>query len=319
MKLVVTIDTEEDNWGGYNAGEYTLENILKIPALQHLFDKFSVKPTYLITYPVATDERSLAVLREIHEGKRCEIGAHCHPWNTPPLEEEKTDVNSMLCNLPPDLQYRKLSTLHEMIKKNLGSTPVCFRAGRWGYSKDVAKSLHSLGYIIDTSISSYTDWSCYHGPDFTNATPKPYRFAIENIFQESSEGPMVEIPATVGFLQQNFTFSNALLKILSRRPVNKLRLMGVLSRLHLLNKVWLSPELTDARSMIRLTQLMLKNNYTLVNMSFHSTSLMAGLSPFVRTKDDEKSFLQRVSDYLSFISDSGIGSVTLSETIGILD
>ncbi len=318
MKLVITIDTEEDNWGGYNAEEYTLANILKVPALQDLFDKFSVKPTYLITYPVATDERSLTVLRGIQERNRCEIGAHCHPWNTPPLEEEKTDVNSMLCNLAPDLQYRKLSTLHETIKKNLGSSPVSFRSGRWGYSKDVAKNLHSLGYIIDTSISSYTDWSFYHGPDFTDTTPKPYRFATENIFLESLDGPMVEIPATVGFLQQNFTLSNALLKMLSKKLVNKLRLVGVLSRLHLLNKVWLSPELSDAKSMIGLTELMLKKNYSLVNMSFHSTSLMAGLSPFVRTKDDEKSFLQRISDYLSFIKDSGIGSATLSETTEIL-
>lgn len=42
MKLVVTIDTEEDTWGKYLPDGYTLENIRRIPALQDLFDEFSV-------------------------------------------------------------------------------------------------------------------------------------------------------------------------------------------------------------------------------------------------------------------------------------
>jgi hypothetical protein len=318
LKLVITIDTEEDNWGEYRTSSWGTRNIENIPRLQDLFDGFNVHPTYLITYPVTTDEKSLAILSKIFNEGRCEIGTHCHPWNTLPLEEEKTERNSMLCNLASDLQYRKLSLLHETIKKNLGVTPVSFRAGRWGYSKDVAKNIYELGYRIDTSISPYTDWTCYNGPDFTDMSPKPYRFSIENIFRESSSGPMVEIPATVGFLQQNFMLSNTLLKILSRTPVNKLRLVGILYRLRLLNKVWLSPELSDAKSMIRLTQRMLKKNYRLLNMSFHSTSLRAGLSPFVRTKDDERAFLQRIGDYLAFTRDSGIGSATLSDTAALI-
>jgi len=318
MKLVITIDTEEDNWGGYDAKEYTLANILKIPALQDLFDRFSVKPTYLITYPVATDEGSLSILRGIQEGNRCEIGTHCHPWNTPPIEEEKTEKNSMLCNLPSDLQYKKLNVLHETIRKNVGVAPRSFRAGRWGYGRDVAKNLHALGYKIDTSISSYTDWTCYHGPDFSDASPRPYRFSLDDIFREAPGGPMAEIPATVGFLQRDFSSSNALLKKLSRKPVSKLRLVGILSRLRLLNKIWLSPELSDAKNMIKLTKRMIKNNYTLFNMSFHSTSLKAGLSPFVRTEEDEKEFLKRIGDYLAYAKDEGIQSSMISESTDLV-
>ncbi|HTG02435.1 MAG TPA: hypothetical protein VK654_17770, partial [Nitrospirota bacterium] len=74
MKLVITIDTEEDNWGSYDSQEYTLENIKNIPVLQELFDRFGVKPTYLITYPVAMHGGSLAILKEIKDSNRCEIG-----------------------------------------------------------------------------------------------------------------------------------------------------------------------------------------------------------------------------------------------------
>ena len=58
MKLVVTIDTEEDNWGSLRLTHYSFDNIARIPALQEMFDRFNVKPTYLMTYPVATDENT---------------------------------------------------------------------------------------------------------------------------------------------------------------------------------------------------------------------------------------------------------------------
>jgi hypothetical protein len=42
--------------------------------------------------------------REIVAEGGGEIGAHLHPWNTPPLREEFTEANTMLKNLPPELQ-----------------------------------------------------------------------------------------------------------------------------------------------------------------------------------------------------------------------
>ncbi|TAK08329.1 MAG: WalW protein, partial [Candidatus Manganitrophaceae bacterium] len=65
MKLIITIDTEEDNWGSYRSTGMTLENIKRIPVLQQLFDAYQVKPTYLITHTVATDEASVAILKPI--------------------------------------------------------------------------------------------------------------------------------------------------------------------------------------------------------------------------------------------------------------
>jgi hypothetical protein len=78
---------------------------------------------------------------------------HCHPWNKPPLEEETNEKNSMLCNLSNDLQYKKLSALHNTIVREYGITPVPFKSGRWGYSQGIAESLRKLQYKIDTSVS----------------------------------------------------------------------------------------------------------------------------------------------------------------------
>jgi hypothetical protein len=277
MKLIVTIDTEEDNWGDFRSTGYSLENIERISSLQDLFNSFNVKPTYLITYTVATNERCISILKGILDHDLCEIGTHCHPWNTPPFNEVTNERNSMLSNLPFDLQYKKLNAIHTAIKNNFNIDSLSFRAGRWGYSHEVAKNLHRHGYKVDTSISPYTDWTNCHGPDFSYISPKPYRFSTENIFQESFNGHMLEIPATVGFFQKNFALCNYILQALRRKPINKLRLMGILDRLNFLNKVWLSPENSDSKKMIKLTQRMMCNGYRFVNLMFHSTSLKAGL------------------------------------------
>ena len=313
MKLIITIDTEEDNWGEFTSADNSLENIKKIPVLQHLFDEFDVKPTYLITYAVATDERSISILRNLLDRDRCEIATHCHPWNTPPFEEVKNERNSMLCNLPSDVQYRKLATLHNLIKTNFDLEPISFRAGRWGYNNDVAMNIYKLGYSVDTSISPYMDWSHFHGPDFSTIPPDPFRFSPENIIQSSPNGHMVEIPASVAFLQKNFALCAFLVALLRKRPMRYLGVMGILGKCNLVNKAWLSPELSDSNKMISLTKGMMLNNHHIINMMFHSTSLKAGLSPFVKTKDDEKRFFQNIKEFLIFARDNNILPVTLAE------
>ena len=133
-KLILTVDTEEDNWDRYSTTDNPVKNIEKIVSLQKMFDQFGIKPTYLITYPVATNPRSITILKKILKEGKCEIGMHCHPWNTPPFEEEINDINSMLCNLSEELVHKKLTTFHQAIGENFDIVPVSFRSGRWGFS-----------------------------------------------------------------------------------------------------------------------------------------------------------------------------------------
>ena len=313
MKLVITIDTEEDNWGKFISTGQTLENIKNIPRLQELFDDLNVKPTYLITYPVATDDKSIALLRDIEKTGRCEIGTHCHPWNTPPFEEELSEKNSMLCNLTSDQQFKKLDVLHNTIIRNFDVTPVSFRSGRWGYDPVVAHNLLRLGYKVDTSITSYVNWQNYFGPDFSDVPPHAYRSGNEG--ERSFGDGLLELPATIAYLQQNFERCNRLFKILGRKPLSRLRLIGILDRLNLLNKVWLSPEMSEAGEMIRLVRCLMKKKYQTINMFFHSTTLKAGLNDYVRSLDDERRFLMRIKEFLTFTRDEGIESVKLADTL----
>ena len=58
--LLVGIDTEGDNqWDVRARRHQTFENIYALERLHDVFAEHGVRPTYLVTYPVATDPRGL--------------------------------------------------------------------------------------------------------------------------------------------------------------------------------------------------------------------------------------------------------------------
>lgn len=313
MKLIVTIDTEEDNWPPYSPTGYTVRNIERLPALQELFAAYDVRPTYLVTYQVVAHPGAATVLESLLRAERCEIGAHCHPWSTPPFTEDKIVRNSMLCNLPPALAAAKVRNLHAAIVSRLGVCPTGFRSGRWGCNEAVAQTLHDLGYLVDTSVTAYTDWRYCTGPDYSQMPPMPYLFSPDDIRRPCAEGPLLQVPATVGYLQRNFALSNALTNAIRRSPLRRLRLLGILDRLGWLNKVWLSPENATGAQMIALARRMRDSGYPLLNLFFHSSTLMAGLTPFVRDRVDEERFRERIRQFLAYAQAEGFESITLSE------
>ncbi len=314
MYFTVTIDVEEDNWSNYDS-KPILSNIEKLLNLQKLFDKYDVKPTYLVTYPVATDKESISMLRKIMEDGRCEIGTHVHPWNTPPFEEDKSFGNTMLCNLEKKLQYKKIEFLHKEIHKNFAVEPITFRSGRWGFNHSVAENLYCLGYKVDTSVSPYINWEIDCGPDFSDYSPMVHRISVDN--NENPDSYILEVPATIGFFQANFDMCNAILKKISSTKLKHFRMIGILDKLGIINKIWLSPETSDGEQMINLVKTIEKKEYNLINMFFHSSSLKAGLTPFTKSIEDEKIILWRIEGLLKYLASNNVKSITLGESYNI--
>ena len=311
MYLVLTIDTEEDNWGQYAGSSFSVENTKRIPRLQHLFEKYGVYPTYLISYPVAIDSGSIEILGRCREAGLCEIGAHPHPWNTPPVEEERTSYYSYINHLPPDLQYAKIRSLHETIVSNFGVRPASYRSGRWGFNQNVAMCLARLGYRVDTSMTPYTDWGCYQGPDFSRHSHDPVLLHLASDNGEYRD--ILEVPPTIGYLQRNQSLSNSLYWSIKRRLPGGDRVAGLLHRTGLLNRVCLSPESHDAPQMIQLARTLMASGTQVFNLFFHSPSLLEGCSPFVTSSSELTSFLARIEMFLGFARAVGMRPVTISE------
>lgn len=318
MYFIISIDTEEDNWNDFFQVP-TLKNIRRIPIIQEIFNQYDVHPTYLTTYTVACDETSVSILKPILDEGQCEIGTHLHPWNTTPFEEALNDKNTMLNNIHRELQYQKLHSLHNRIIDNFHTPPQSFRAGRYGMNGDMAYNLERLNYVVDSSITPFMDWRYFHGPDFSAFTRlTPYRFSTENITKENEKGGLIEMPLTGGFYQPNFKAANLLLRMLKKKPFKFFRLIGLFAKLGLLNLVRLSPEGYTANEMKKLISTLMKKNIHVLNMSFHSNTLLPGCTPFVSTENQLQTFLRTIEDVIIYMQDLGFRSITLSEVQSIL-
>jgi hypothetical protein len=312
-RFFITIDTEEDDWGEYRSSGFSLNGVLQLRLVQEIFDRYGAVPTYLITYPVVKDETARAFFLDLLAKNRCEIGAHCHPWNTPPFEEVLNARHSMLCNLPSSTVSKKIAVLQNEITQCLGIVPRSFRAGRWGFGPDVAAALNSLGFRVDTSVTPFIDWSVYTGPDYRRAPTHSYRFNPNNVLSAVPNGALLEVPATIGFLQQNQEFCRRLLEWGALAPL--LRIRGILDKARIANLRWLSPELSNARDMISLVKSSILRGCSYVNMSFHSTTLVPGKTPFVRTQRDLEVFLRSIEAVIKFAANEGLIFSALSESL----
>ena len=103
MYLLVGIDTEGDNqWDAAARANQTFENIYALPRLHALFARHGVRPTYVITHPVASDARSPRSCARLLARGDCEIGAHHHAWETPPCTPEDVARHPYASTLPRD-------------------------------------------------------------------------------------------------------------------------------------------------------------------------------------------------------------------------
>jgi hypothetical protein len=312
-RFFITIDTEEDDWGEYRSSGFSLESLQLLPRVQEIFNAYGAIPTYLITYPVVKDTTARAFFLDHLAQQKCEIGAHCHPWNTPPFVEEINERHSMLCNLPYSTVKDKIATLKDEITKALEVVPVCFRAGRWGFGPGVAAAIHELGFRVDTSVTPFTDWAFSTGPDYRAAPTHAYRFSPDKIPLAVPNGPLLEVPATIGFLQRNEPFCRRAIAV--RGIARRLHIRGLLDRARIVNLRWLSPELSTARDMITLAKRSLRQGCSYLNMSFHSTTLVPGKTPFVRTAPDLEVFLRSIEALIKYVANEGVVFSGLAQSL----
>ena len=95
-RLQVVVDTEEEfDWSApYLRANTSVSAMKQIGRAQRIFDRFGLKPAYVVDYPVVSQAAGYDPLQEIHQDGRCSIGAHLHPWVSPPYDEELTTRNS---------------------------------------------------------------------------------------------------------------------------------------------------------------------------------------------------------------------------------
>jgi peptidoglycan/xylan/chitin deacetylase (PgdA/CDA1 family) len=310
MHLLVGIDTEGDNqWDAAARANQTFANIYALPRLHALFARHSVRPTYVITHPVAADPRSADVLRRLLDAGDCEIGAHHHAWETPPCAPDDIRRHPYASTLPRGQFEHQLENLTSAIEQAVGRRPVSYRSGRFGFSAAHVAGLERLGYLVESSVAPLFYEAHKGGPEFVEAPLRPYYLAYDNATRAGSSN-VLEVPVSAAL---NRRLPRWLQYAYARAP-NPYTTKRVLRALRLLRLRWLRPSYSSLDDMIALARDLAAWHEPVLNLLFHSSEAIVGGSPYNRTDAELQAFCDRLERFLAFATvELGAVPVTFAE------
>jgi peptidoglycan/xylan/chitin deacetylase (PgdA/CDA1 family) len=310
MHLLVGIDTEGDNqWDAAARARQRFENIYALPRLHALFARHGIRPTYVVTYPVASDARSAEVLRTLLARGDCEIGAHHHAWETPPCTPADRQRHGYASLLSREQFEAQLQSLTDAIAGAVGRQPVSYRSGRFGFSADHVAGLERLGYLVESSVAPLFYEAHKGGPEFVEAPLRPYFLAYDSAVRPGSSD-VLEVPVSAAL---NRRLPRALRHAYARlpRPYASKRMLRAL---RLLRMRWLRPSYSPLEDMCSLARDLAAWQEPVLNVLFHSSEAIVGGSPYNRTQADLDAFCDRLERFFEYATrELGAAPVTFSE------
>jgi peptidoglycan/xylan/chitin deacetylase (PgdA/CDA1 family) len=306
--VLLGLDTEaDDQWSERGRRELSVSNALRLPGLQRLCAERGVRPTYLVTHEMATRAESADVLRGLRTGGGCEIGAHLHPWSTPPFRPQDLAAHAYPHTLPLDLLERQLGELTATIERELGARPTTYRAGRNGFDARSIPILERLGYTVDTSVDPLFNERRKGGMVFAGAPAQPYHPSLDDV-RRPGTARLLEVPITAATLP---ALPKPLEALYARLP--PLRFRAALRRLGL-RPVWLRPSYSPLRDMTAFADRLAAAGATCFNIIFHSSELLPGGSPYTPDASSVERFLDALRGLLDHLTGRlGAVGMTCSE------
>lgn len=308
--LLVAIDTEGDNqWDLQARLHQRFDNLYALGRLHDFFARHRVRPTYVITHPVATDRRSAEVLRGLLARGDCEIGAHHHAWETPPCTEDDVQRHPYALSLPLPQFDAQLASLTGAIATAVGTRPVSYRSGRFGFSAAHVSSLEQQGYLVDSSVAPLFYEAHKHGPDFVGAPLAPYFLAYDNATRAGSSN-VLELPISAALNRRVPAFVEHLY---ARAPFNY-HVKRALRLARVAHVRWLRPSYSSAADMRALARQLVDRGAPILNLLFHSSEAIVGGSPYNRTEGELNAFYERLGNFLTYATkDLGATPMTFQE------
>lgn len=304
-RVLLTVDTEEEfDWAGpFTRAGHGLTHVPSMARFQEFCEELGVSPVYLVDWPIVTCPEAVAIIGDAVRAGRAEVGIQLHPWVNPPFDEDLSVRNSFAGNLPPDLERAKFIALRDKITEAFGTAPLIYRAGRYGLGPATARLLRDAGVPVDSSVRANFDYRLGEGPDYSRHPLAPYWV--------DEERQLLELPLTTVYWGMLRRQGRWVLPLLARLP----RLTGLFSRVGLLERIALTPEGVTADEALRGIDMALDDRLPLLVLSFHSPSLAAGHTPYVRSERD----LERLYDWFrrvyAYLEMRGVRPITVAEVL----
>ncbi|WP_375270832.1 WalW protein [Sphingomonas sp.] len=308
-RFVVTIDTEEEfDWSLPGASDdYDVSAVAALPAMHRRLAARGVSPIYLVDYVIAASAPASAVLRDIlASDPATEIGAQLHSWVTPPFGAANAPVETFAGSLPREMEAAKLDRLVAMIERAFSRRPRVYRAGRYGVGPHTIAALATRGFRADASMRARFDYSRKGGPDFTAVEPGAFQLDVPT---------MIELPLSTIYTGVLRRHGAHLHPLLGRVP----RARGLFARTCLLSRVPLTPEGTPVREAVRAIEVASQAGERLLQLSFHSPSLVPGHTPYVRTPRDLERFHAWWDEVIEALHARGYAPASLQQVLDASD
>lgn len=310
-KLSIVIHTEEEfDWNGgfFRSNNHVTHGQKLITFCEELIS-LGAKITFALDFAFVDSNEGKAVIKHFKTlyPNDIEFASHLHPWLNPPIQNKKNEelnINSYPGNLSSELEFEKLKELTNKITKVCGSSPVTYLAGRYGVGKNTLKTLKSLDYSTDISISPFSDFSRQEGPNF--------QYFNNTIFvkDDITHWPhTTAITALFSCVERWFDKRPHMYQVCKSNKLTRL-ILKVLR----IKQQRLSPEGFTLNDLKTITNTQLKLGHNKLIFSFHSPSVQAGLTPYVSTLSEEEMFLKITKDYISwFFSEKSGTSILIKD------
>ncbi|RDU24789.1 polysaccharide deacetylase family protein [Anaerosacchariphilus polymeriproducens] len=281
-KFIITVDTEGDNL--WSPGDIiTTKNAKFVERFQRICEKYCFIPTYLVNYEMAMDQEFVEYIKSKSNEKKCEVGMHLHAWNNPPivtLQNGNGKGRAYLIEFSIDIMKQKIQYITELLQKKFDCKIHSHRAGRWAINKDYMKLLKEEGYLVDCSVTPFTNWKRsyghdekFGGVDFRKFPCDAYEMSFDDI-RKTGETGFFEVPMTIAKcipFQKGKTISE--------------NIKGVVKCLKGNNNRWLRPDGTNLQSMLEIIDNKYKGNTDYIEFMIHSSELMPAGSPTFDTEE----------------------------------
>lgn len=294
--LLTFVDAEEEfDWNvQFSRSSTSVGSMMRQEPAQRILERFGAVPTYLVDYPVVSQDSGRAPLREMLQGGHCDIGTQLHAWVTPPFREQVNNRNSYAGNLPVSLELEKIQALTSTIEDALGTRPRIYRAGRYGAGPRTADILKQLGYLADSSVMPGWDFSTQEGVDFSRFSAQPKWL--------NDARDLLELPAASAVVGRLAGLPDGIRRAVFGPSSDHLGVPSLTARLGMLERIKLSPEGITASEAKRLIRHMLAQGDKVFVLTYHTPSLVPGNTPYVRNHADLDKFLAWLEEIYGFFT-----------------
>jgi hypothetical protein len=294
LRVVITVDVEEEGLfsGRYEPGPAEVNNVRQLHRLEFISREFGLPLTLLPTYPVVRNPVCRDILAHWRDEYHAEIGAHLHPWNTPPFQDIPFAEPVPSDRLPLFLLRAKFETLLSALKDHMEIQPRAFRMGRFDLGEQVLTLLSEYGFRVDSSV---VPLRCVPGgPDHFLAPNEPYLLQTD---AGPGFGPLLEVPLTqVGVFP---AISSPFYRIACALSRSKRDFFFFAYRN--LAVVGIHPAWFPLVSMKQATRLHRLAGGRVLTMFLHSSELQPGATPSFKSKADVDGLIARIRAYLTWL------------------